>query len=416
MTTAICNELADYQWLTGDEAASMLTELADDPSPLHTAVARLRRSLTATRAHLIVEQVELRRRAAEKFTDAARMFFTRTALEQATDEQTAAYKAQRITLQRAGSSSTPTNIADLCCGIGGDLLALASQVTTIAIDQDAIATHLASANVRAVLNRDIEIRTQNATDFDLTTVAAWHIDPDRRPTDKRTTSIDQCTPDRAALDHMLAQSPNAAIKLAPATDVPPEWAGQCEREWISRNRQCRQQIAWHGALARSPNEHRATVLTSPPRSGEGPGEGPRTITGQPNQPIPITHDPARYLFDVDPAVLAAHLAGTLATEQNLQALSAGPTYLTGSNPITNDAALACFEVQDILPMRTRSLAQHLRAKNIGQLEIKKRGTDITPESLRRDLKLQGDNAATLLITNIAGRPTAILATRLGGTP
>src|SRR5262249_55855452 len=132
----------------------------------------------------------------------------------------------------------------------------------------------------------------------------------------------------------------------------------------------------------------------------------------PNQPIPITHEPHRYLFDVDPAVLAARLTGTLAAEHKLRALAAGPTYLTGDSQITTDAALACFEVIELLPLRTRALAQHLRAKSIGQLEIKKRGTDIDPETLRRDLKLRGENAATLLITNIARRPTAILATRM----
>jgi THUMP domain-containing protein len=406
MTTAICNDLADYQWLTGDEAAALLAELAADPAPLHTAVARLRGQLSATRAHLLLEQVELRSRATEKFTHAARMFFTRTALEQATDEQTAEYKAQRLT-ERAGLSlSNAPVFADLCCGIGGDLLALAIEQTVIGVDLNPIATHLAAANARAVLNRDVEIRAQDVADFDLTTVTSWHIDPDRRHTGKRTTSIDHCTPDRATLDRLLAQSSNAAIKLAPATDVPPEWKTQCEREWISRDRQCRQQIAWHGSLARYPGAHSATVLSP------ACGLAPRTITGHPNQPIPITHDPARYIFDVDPAVLAAHLTGALAAEHNLQALSAGPTYLTGNNAITDDAALACFEVQELLPMRTRTLAQHLRSKNVGQLEIKKRGVDIDPESLRRDLKLRGDDAATLLITNIARRPTAILAKRI----
>jgi THUMP domain-like len=66
-----------------------------------------------------------------------------------------------------------------------------------------------------------------------------------------------------------------------------------------------------------------------------------------------------------------------------------------------------------LPLRTRALAQHLRSRNIGQLEIKKRDIAIDPEQLRRDLKLRGDVAATLLITPIAGRPTAILAHRVG---
>src|SRR5262245_23014612 len=127
MTTASCSDLADYQWLTGDVAGTLLAELAADPAPLHTAVARLRGQLSATRAHLLLEQVELRRRAAEKFTYASRMFFTRTALEQATDEQVAAYKADRVgeSLRNSQSRLGETQLlADLCCGIGGDLLAL----------------------------------------------------------------------------------------------------------------------------------------------------------------------------------------------------------------------------------------------------------------------------------------------------
>jgi THUMP domain-like len=60
----------------------------------------------------------------------------------------------------------------------------------------------------------------------------------------------------------------------------------------------------------------------------------------------------------------------------------------------------------------RAISKHLRERGIGRLEIKKRGVDIDPESLRRELKLRGDNAATLLITTIAGRPAAIVAQRI----
>jgi hypothetical protein len=66
----------------------------------------------------------------------------------------------------------------------------------------------------------------------------------------------------------------------------------------------------------------------------------------------------------------------------------------------------------VLPLRVRSIAQHLRERGIGRLEIMKRGVDIDPEKLRRELKLLGDNAATLLITQIAGRSAAIVAQRI----
>ncbi len=145
---SVCSDISDYDWLTGDEAAVMLIELAASELPLHTAISSLRRHLSPLRTHLVAELVELRRRAAAKFSNADRMFFTRTALEQATDEQVACYKAMRIAQRcRSASDGRMLYIADLCCGIGGDLLALAKQGTLVAVDKCPIATHFAAANV-----------------------------------------------------------------------------------------------------------------------------------------------------------------------------------------------------------------------------------------------------------------------------
>jgi hypothetical protein len=74
--------------------------------------------------------------------------------------------------------------------------------------------------------------------------------------------------------------------------------------------------------------------------------------------------------------------------------------------------LACFEVAEVMPLQTRKLAHYLRERAVGKLEIKKRGVDLTPEQLRRELKLRGDDAATLLICRVGGRPTAIVARRI----
>ena len=407
MTT--CSDLADCEWLTGDEAGAILAELADDKTPLHTAITRLRGRFTPAQTHLLLEQTELRRRATAKFTQAHQMFFTRIGLEQATDEWVAQYKASRITShsQRA-AGFTPAVFADLCCGIGGDLKALATNATAIGIDRDPIVAHFAAINTGA------PIHTTDIATFDLNSATAFHIDPDRRPSGRRTTSLEWCEPNIATIDGLLARAPNAAIKLAPASEVPPDWSNCCELEWISRDRECRQLVAWHGNLALTPDHHRATVLPiachSVLSSSKG-GLAPRTITGQPKQPIPIAAKPGHYVFDIDPAVLAAKLKGVLAAEHNLTALSAGSTYLTGDSAIT-DPALACFAVEEVMPFRTDKLAKHLAAHNIGQLEIKKRGVDLNPEKLRRDLKLRGDNAATLLITPIGNRATAILAHRV----
>jgi hypothetical protein len=299
------------------------------------------------------------------------------------------------------------------------LLALAGQSRVTAVDCSPVATHLAAANLQAVNPAaHVTFHTTEVNESLLGGIAAWHIDPDRRAAGRRTTSLDICQPNRAMIERLLQHVPHAAVKLAPATKVPAEWAqvaAAIELEWISRGGECRQLVAWHGYLAQAPAQHRATVLPAAcgfaSRGVLDPGTPPRSITGTPNQPLPIAAQLNEYIFDVDAAVLAAHLQATLAAEHNLSALSRGPTYLIGPTPIS-DPALTCFQVDEVLPLRAKSLASFFHERGIGELEIKKRGVDITPEKLRRELQLRGDNAATLLITPLAGRPTAILAHRV----
>src|SRR3954470_4768283 len=381
-------DIADYEWLTGDEAGAVLEELAAQTTPLHTIVARLRKTFTQTQTHLLLEQTDLRRRATEKFSQSHRMFFTPFGLEQATDEWVAQYKAQRFASRGRVSprcDSKSVAFADLCCGIGGDLMPLApnttgwlgssnqrapseqpeTSTTAIGVDRDPIAAHFAH------LNTGVPIETIDINNFDLAGTQAFHIDPDRRPTGKRTTSLDFCSPNRQQIEQLLTQVPNAAIKLAPACEVPPDWTARCELEWISRNRECRQLVAWHGNLALSPGQRRATIIPAS-RGVLAPDIAVRTIAGQPKQPVQVVQKVDRYVFDIDPAILAAKLKGALAAEHNLAALSTGPTYLTGPNAIA-DAALACFEVDDVIPFDIRTLSQYLHARSIGTLEIKKRG-------------------------------------------
>ena len=401
---SVCSDITEYKWLTGSEAAAYLAELAASAEPLHARLERLRRGLSPAKAHLILEQVELRQRAAEKFTAAARMFFTRVGLEQATDEWVARYKALRFS-ERAGASP-PAVIVDLCCSIGGDLLGLAAVGTVIGVDASPIAAHFAEANAVEAEHADrATILTDLVEAFDLSAGSAWHIDPDRRPAGRRTTSLHACQPSLDTIDCLLSRMPHAAVKLAPATKVPARWIDACELEWISRDGECRQLVAWHGSLARSFGLRSATILSA------ASDIAPRSITGRPDWPIPISNGVAAFVFDTDPAVRAAHLQGALAEELHLSALAPGPCYLTGNAPNV-DPAVNGFKVEDVQPLRVRALAQYLRGRGIGRLEIKKRGVDVEPEKLRRDLKLRGDHEATLLITPIAGRPAAIVAQRI----
>jgi hypothetical protein len=139
------------------------------------------------------------------------------------------------------------------------------------------------------------------------------------------------------------------------------------------------------------------------------------VLGTARHGLPCAHRVDRFLFEPDPAVLAARLTAELADQHQLQAVAPGCVYLTGSRPVT-DSALASFEVITVLPLQVKRLRALLRERGIGQLEIKRRGVSHDPQALRAQLRVPGDQCSTLLLARINQRVTAILAQRIGPPP
>ena len=404
---------ADYRWLTS-AAAKPYFELAGDGALSELQRSdRLRRELSAERARKVLEQVALRGRARGKFSAAERMFFAPVALEQATDEQVARYKAKRF----AGGELA----LDLCCGIGGDLLALAERGPVLGVDREPIKALLAAANLIACLgcSPDGAEESQVARPFARSVVCgdamrlampadvAWHIDPDRRAGGARTSDARHYAPSLDELRALLAAAPHGAIKLAPAAAVPDEWAARGELEWISRGGECRQQVAWFGRLATEPGLRRATTV-------RGDAADAHSVVGRPDAPCEVAPALGRYLHEPDAAVLAAHLAGALAADCGLRAIDAGSAYFTSDDAIDHaidHGLLTSFEIEDVLPLDLRQLRRHLQARGIGRLEIKKRGVEHDPAAVRRQLALKGEGAAVLFLTRVAGCGLAIVAQR-----
>ena len=389
-------DITDFQWLVSPAAMPSLALAAELDGQLTTRIKRLQRELSPARARLVLEQAELRRRGLAKFAAAERMFFTQQGLEQATDEVVARYKARRF--EGRGL------VFDLCCGIGGDLLALAARGPTSAFDRDGVSALFAAANAQVLGFSEVRVATDDVTTIDLAGCSAWHIDPDRRPHGGRTTRVELHEPPAAALEQMLAKNPHAAIKLAPAATWPEAWQERAEWEWISRGRQCRQLVAWFGELAQSPGQHRATMLANS-------GDEDHTFVGSPGEEVPVAAQIDRFLFEPDAAVLAAKLNTALAARHQLQAVAAGVAYWTGPRPI-NDALLSCFEVDTVLPFDQRKLKALIKQRDAGPLEIKVRGLKQDPAELRKRLGPAGSCPYTLLLTRVQRQVVAILARRV----
>ena len=392
---------AEHHWLTSGEARLLLDDLQQKLRAAGQVDVRLAASLrknhSATRTHLLLEQVELRNRARDKFTEPGAMFFTRKGLEQCTDEALANYKATRF---------PNGEIADLCCGIGGDALSLATRGTIAAWDADPITAHFAECNLRQRSLDKVRVHAQFATAAAVADVAAWHIDPDRRATGERAIELSDYEPGPELLHAMLQINPRAAVKIAPAADLAAKEWPPCERQWLGSRGECRQQVLWFGELAQHQQQHVATVVGN---RGEI-----ASFVGDSNVPFRPATEVLQFIYEPDATVLAAHLAGALAAENELAAITVGGGYLTADHSVALPL-LTAFRVRDVLPYDLRKLKAYCREHQLGQLEIKKRGVDLQPNFVRRQILAAGDNAAVIFITPLGEQVKAVVAERLLGS-
>lgn len=398
----------DYAWLLGPEGAVWLARLAGEPDDPLRLATRLRRELSPARTSLVIEQLDLRRRGRAKFAAAERLFFTPLGLEQATDQHIAAYKAGRFPRQ--------SHVADLCCGIGGDLLAFAGRGPVTALDRDRATAHLAAHNVRQsapqTWGRSAAVVVADVARPPLAEIELCHLDPDRRRGGRRTTHIEAYSPSLQVIQSLLSRVRGTAVKLAPASQVPDRWAEQAELEWISRDGECRQQVAWFGSLTEYGGHRRATIL-----GRDGAVLRSLVTKDAPNADrrsdlLPTAARIGNYVYDPDPAVLAAGLLGPLAREHDFHAVAPRCAYLT-HDALVDDPACDAFEVCELLPLDVRRLRSLIAERRIGRLEIKKRGVEVSPEKFRQQLRPRGDGEATLIVTPTPSGTVAILARRIG---
>jgi hypothetical protein len=342
-----------------------------------------------------VETVRLRTRAAAKFgADAERMFFTPAGVEQATRTSVAAHRAARF-------AGTP-DVVDLCCGIGGDLVAFGrAGIAVEGLDADPLTAAVAAANAAELGLADrVTVRCADVTTADLRGVPAVFCDPARRAGGRRVFDPAAYSPPWNFLLSLARTVPRAAFKVAPGIDhalVPPG----AEAEWISDGGDVKEAAIWCGDLAGVPR--RATLL---------PSGATLTGTGDALAPVGEVRD---WLYDPDGAVVRAHLVAELA--ETIDATTVDPTiaYLTSAELAETPFARA-YRVDEVMPFSLKRLRAALRARGVGRVEIKKRGSALDVEQLRRDLRLSGDNGATVVLTRVAGKPTVLLCTPVGRLP
>ena len=81
-------------------------------------------------------------------------------------------------------------------------------------------------------------------------------------------------------------------------------------------------------------------------------------------------------------------------------------YVTADRVVRTPLATA-YAVEDSFGFQLKRLRTWLHDRDVGRLTIKKRGTAVEPEQLRRQLRLTGTTEATIVLTRVAGRQSVI---------
>ncbi|MFG1926210.1 methyltransferase domain-containing protein [Cryptosporangium sp. NPDC048952] len=400
-------EISDVEALRSAAGVAALSGAATQGDPLASATRLRAAGHDPHLVSLALTQQRLRRSAAVKLgSDAAVMLFTDDAVEQATRSSVAGRRASR--LARSGAR----RVVDLGCGAGSDLIALArAGLDVTGVERDPVTAAVAAANVAALGFADrARVICADATSVELDGYDAAFLDPARRAGGRRVFDPDAYSPPWSFLLSVAARIPRTVVKVAPGLDhdrIPPG----AEAEWVSERGDVLEAALWFGPLAESPR--RATLLSgasSPAASGAGGAPAAGEITGSGEREASVG-EIGDYVYDPDGAVIRAHLVAELADRIEGRLLDPAIAYLTTDSPHTTPFARG-YRVEDVLPFGVKRLRAELARRGVGRLEIKKRGTAVTPEQLRPQLKLNGPNAATLVLTRVSGAPIALICSQL----
>ncbi len=394
--------LAQLRWLRtpeGTAAVARAAGLLAEGTDLLAGLARLRAEVGPEHAGPAWELARLRARARPVFgADADVLLLTADTLEQAGRPALAARRAQRLLSDEVDSA------VDLGCASGTDTVALArAGATVLAVDTDPLARELTAANAEAlgvadrvwVVAGDAVELVDAARGGEVAGCAAAVLDPARRAGGRRQLDPDRWSPPWSTVATLLDRAPHAVVKVAPGLDHERVPAG-VEAEWVSAGGSIVEALLWGRGV--SSTWRRASLV----RDGEV-----LELTADAD-PGPAPSGPVRgRLHEPDPAVIRSGLVSLVATDLGATLVDPTIAYLT-SDAATDSPWVSSYRVDEVLPFNLKKLKALLRTRGVGRVVVKKRGSAIEPETLARQLRGEGAGTATVVVTRVAGAPTALV--------
>ncbi|HCS20519.1 MAG TPA: hypothetical protein DIW47_08160 [Bacteroidetes bacterium] len=261
----------------------------------------------------VIEWIDALQRAEKKLPVHASKscFLTKRALEQASSEATARYKATQVQGE---------NMLNLCGGLGVDDWAFAAVFERIiSLEKDKSLHDLAEANLEKLKLPSIHRKNCSAEEFldENKEHYVWiYADPDRREAGKRLVSLADCSPDLPALWPLIQErSGFQLIKLSPLYPLEQleiELKGLFRIEVVSWQNEVKEVLAYCSSNEQNIPVTRKAVSIETNGSIFFEGQVEKGQTALPAQ--------GGYFYEAHPALAKANLAVTYASSQGTEIL------------------------------------------------------------------------------------------------
>lgn len=393
--------LDDLNFLTSDAGMAVLARLADeklaDDQTLKLLTA-LRRELTPQEAGAALELARLRQKAVTKFgADAAKMFFTREALEQASDPLV---RRWRVLNMPAGLW-----VVDACCSIGADALAFAQAgAEVLGLDIDPVRVAMARLNAAALGIVNARFEVADVRDR-MPEVDLIFFDPARRTDDgKRIFDVERYEPPLSTIRGWKAQ--RIVVKLSPGVDLAQLQPYGGLVDFISVEGDLKEATLTFAPVTSGGGIRYAAALLSHHTPTSLPFLGYWTYDPSFPEEAPIS-EPRGWLLEPDPSIIRSGQVAGLANKLGGAMLDPEIAYITTDEKPDSHWARA-WEIIEWMPFNLKKLRAYLREQNVGTVTVKKRGTAVTPEELIAKLKLNGSESRTVVLTRCRGEQVMLV--------
>ena len=357
----------------------------------------------------MAEQLACRQKAVKKLSTLSQrnLLYTPLALEQSSGELAAAYKASFMSGKKA---------IDLSGGLGVDAMFLARVFQAVVYcERDPLLCAVVEYNLTvcgisnvAVKNGDsISFLAEYPDDF-----FDWiYVDPARREEGRRSIALEAASPDVVTShDLLLRKAQKVCIKASPALEI----SGLKKLlpalhtiVVVSVDRECKEILLLleRAYPACGPVQVKTACLSAEweeiTEVAGGNGDAPRVVATAVK----------KYLYEPDPAIIKARLAGVLARDSGLQFVNKSVDYLTADRKIETFPGRT-FRVVDCVPYKPKSFRAFLERHAVAGASIQRRDFPLSPEELRKKYRLLESERAFLFFTRgAAGNPLCIYALR-----